>query len=1201
MSKRTEDELPILRGLPGRLRLTGRIGGGSQKTIYRALDADREGEIAVICLERRVGEDGDSARVQELQALARMRPHPCILPLLDVVETDDHLVLCVPYLPRGDLARRIAASERAPLPLAEALRIGTQLADAIAHVHRHDLIHGDIKPENVLLAEDGSIRLADFGLAHLGPIPANAKLSGTLAALAPERIRGEPVDARSDLYSLGCLLYELFAGRPPLSASTPAELLNLHLMARPRELQSRRRDVPIAVSQLVDRLLEKQPGARPQTALEVFGALSAALRAEAFLASDAAHSVALPIRIEAEARLDRIARAAQGGRAAIVFVAGELGSGKTEALRRLGRRAQANGFDVSIGLAQGPNAIPYAPMIDALSGLAGELVDLEPGQAARMLDFLYLSGPHRAREVQERSETRERLFASVLAALVAASQRRPILLILDDLEAADEATLALLAYLEYAISARDSIRDLDLLIVASCRDDAIPREVQDMLARGGPDSIVERVDLERLDGRDVIRLVQAHGMVSDERIVLDAIATAAGGNALSAVEITRHMQRRAREQDGTTQTGPAEWLARSSAALGVRGLVARGLEGRSPACRHALELAAVLGIDFEPALVERLGQALDLDVRAGLEEAIASGILVDRGGRLGFRHPLLREELSRGVPRDRRTWIHLKRVQFVQSDDSLSDERRDVEIAHHLIAAGDESDPQDLVEYAMRAGAHALARFAWSEAARSLDAAIARLEKEGPSPKLALAHHLSGIAFFRMLETGPCLRHFARAIALHSEQGDDTMRARVSLERARAVNWMGMMDSPEFAQSRLDLEECLERTSATHRALRAEILAVLAEQAWSRGEPARAETLCLEAQSETRPEVDHQLRAEISITLGLAQLSRLKQRDALATWRLGAQHGRRANDLSSTARCLQRARMALFLSGRIEEAAALTEEVAALNRIVQLPSEAALTHAITAAISVLAGDFERADREFARGLDQLARARYPWALLLMAPTRACARALAGDLIGAQAALDGLSDSALGNAHESLLEAFAHRHRALVEYLVGDPVRFPPTRSHELAEQIRASEPDETGLYQACIGLELACALQDAELARAALPIAEEAAERGWIVTTGWPFFLPRLIGAARLVLGDVGGAIDRLERAQDLISRRNAPIEWGRVRFDLARALVLSLDASDRARAITLAREACDALAAFPRNDLLERAQGLVRYLDASS
>lgn len=1202
MSTRMDGELPTIPGLPSHLRITGHVGSGGQKSIYRAFDRDRGCEIALMALERRSDRPLDFARVQELHALARIHGHPNILDLLDVIETDSHLLVCVPFLAQGDLARRLERSSDSPIPIVEGLRIGVQLADALAHVHRHGLIHGDIKAENVLVADDGSVRLADFGFAEVGPVPARAKLTGTPTHLAPERIHSDEADERSDFYSFGCLLYEIFAGRPPLTASTPAELLNLHLMARPRELQSRRPEVPIEVSHLVDRLLEKQPGARPRSALEIRGALSAALRAEAFLASDAELSAALPSRMEAEAHLDRTLREARGGRPGIVVITGEVGSGKSETLRRLARRARANGFGISVGIAQRQSAVPYASLIEALTGLAGNLVDLDPEHADRMLDFLYLNAPHPAREHVDRGATRERLFASVVAALNAACQRRPILLILEDLHDADEATLDLLTYLEFAIGERRPIRSLDLVIAASCRSNCIPKRVDEMLQRIREGAPTSSITLQRLEGRDLPTLLQAHGVDPSARTLLDGIDSASAGNVLNAVEIVRVLRQLGADGHPIARANLPEWLARASLPLDPHGWAGRQLDARSPDCRRALELAAILGMEFEPELVARLAGTLDVEIGEGLEEAIGSGMVVDRGGRLGFAHPLIREELSRRVPAERRVQVHLKRVEALQAEETASEERRDLEIAHHLIAAGGQGDPDELVEYATRAGRHALARFAWAEAARYFDAAIRPIEHAGPSVPLAFLHHRSGIAFFRMLDSTPCFRHLDLAAALYADLGDVAMRARVIVDRARAVNWMGMMGTPEFVETRVELERCLEKLGQSHRELRAEILAALAEQSWAVSDPVRAEDLCLEALAATRPELDHALRAEINVILGLAQLSRLNQRAALSTWRFGALHGRRANDLAATARCLQRVRMAQFVSGRLDEARALAGEVAAMNQILQSPSELAMVDAISAATAVLEGRFEVAEQELARGIELLARARYPWGLAMMVPTRACARALDGNLSGALSALDELLlEPSFDSAFKLELETLVERHRALVNYVVGDPIRFSRRRRQELIDRVQSGRRDEAGLYQACLALELASAEQDVDLARAALPFVGEALESGWVFMTGWPFFLPRLVGTAKLLIGDVAGAIEQLVAALTTAPIDELPIERGRVRFDLARAFALSPNERDREDAVGFARDARDVLAAYPRNAFLERAQGLVRFLETRS
>lgn len=291
--------------------------------------------------------------------------------------------------------------------------------------------------------------------------------------------------------------------------------------------------------------------------------------------------------------------------------------------------------------------------------------------------------------------------------------------------------------------------------------------------------------------------------------------------------------------------------------------------------------------------------------------------------------------------------------------------------------------------------------------------------------------------------------------------------------------------------------------------------------------------------------------------------------------------------------------MALFAAGRLDESSALAGEVAEMNRVLHSPSESALDRGITAAAAVIAGDPARAEAELALAFHQLSRARYPWASTMMAPIQACARALDGNLSGALAVLDDLVASPDNAAFKAELETLADRHRALVNYFVGDPVRFSNRRRQELIDELRSGPNDELGLYQACIALELASAEQDAELARSALPLVREALEGGWVFTTGWPFFLPRLVGNASLLLGDVDAAIERLGAALTTTPIDDLPLERGRVRFDLARALALSAREGDRADAIAHARHACQDLTRFPRCALLERAQKLVRFLES--
>jgi serine/threonine-protein kinase len=187
----------------------------------------------------------------------------------------------MPYV-RGESLRARLARER-PLPVADAVRILGQIADALACAHEAGVVHRDVKPENVLFQHDHAV-LADFGIARAleqasggGRLTATGLGIGTLGYMAPEQVAGErEVDARADLYALGVIGYEMLAGSPPFAGSTPMRVLAAQLTEAPRPLGDLRPEVPSAVATLIARLVQREPSARPSSAREVLHALEEA-------------------------------------------------------------------------------------------------------------------------------------------------------------------------------------------------------------------------------------------------------------------------------------------------------------------------------------------------------------------------------------------------------------------------------------------------------------------------------------------------------------------------------------------------------------------------------------------------------------------------------------------------------------------------------------------------------------------------------------------------------------------------------------------------------------------------------------------------------------------------------------------------------------------------------------------------------------
>lgn len=249
-------------------QLIERIGHGGPGEVYRAIDTHNGATVAIKALERNI--DG-IARLQREKDILRQLNHPNIVKLLAMVEADGRQYLVLEYVSGGNLGQLLA--QNGPLSLRRALSIANELADALICAHQHNIFHHDLKLSCILIGENGSPRLADFGLAHLREA---AGINGTSPYASPEALKGEMVDARSDVWSFGVILYEMLAGRHPFVGLTPTQTRNNILLQPPPPLEVIRPDVPLALVDLVYRCLEKDPSARIPSA-RVLGLALAAL------------------------------------------------------------------------------------------------------------------------------------------------------------------------------------------------------------------------------------------------------------------------------------------------------------------------------------------------------------------------------------------------------------------------------------------------------------------------------------------------------------------------------------------------------------------------------------------------------------------------------------------------------------------------------------------------------------------------------------------------------------------------------------------------------------------------------------------------------------------------------------------------------------------------------------------------------------
>jgi eukaryotic-like serine/threonine-protein kinase len=262
--------------LEGRYRLERELGRGGMAMVYLALDLKHDRPVALKVMHPELAPVlGPERFLREIRLVARLQ-HPHIITVLDSGEANGHLWYTMPYV-RGQTLRERLRQE-VQLPVDTAVDIAKQVALALDYAHHEGVIHRDLKPENILLTEDQAL-VADFGVAKAVEEAGRPQLTeagmalGTPTYMAPEQATGAPVDARSDVYALGCVLYEMLAGEPPYSGSSAQAILAKRVLEPVPHVRTLREYVPEAIEQAIARALARVPADRFQTAAQFARAL----------------------------------------------------------------------------------------------------------------------------------------------------------------------------------------------------------------------------------------------------------------------------------------------------------------------------------------------------------------------------------------------------------------------------------------------------------------------------------------------------------------------------------------------------------------------------------------------------------------------------------------------------------------------------------------------------------------------------------------------------------------------------------------------------------------------------------------------------------------------------------------------------------------------------------------------------------------
>ena len=263
--------------LADRYAIQEELGAGGMATVYVAEDLKHHRKVALKVLRPELSASLGADRFLREIKIAAGLTHPHILPLHDSGEADGFLYYVMPYL-EGESLRDLMTRER-QLPVDQAVQIAQEVADALASAHKRDVVHRDIKPENILLQEGHAV-VADFGIARAISAAAGEQVTetglavGTPTYMSPEQASADELDARSDIYALGCVLYEMLAGVPPFTASTSQAVMARHAIDPVPSLSTVRATVPRLVEAAITKALAKVPADRFATAGEFAEALT---------------------------------------------------------------------------------------------------------------------------------------------------------------------------------------------------------------------------------------------------------------------------------------------------------------------------------------------------------------------------------------------------------------------------------------------------------------------------------------------------------------------------------------------------------------------------------------------------------------------------------------------------------------------------------------------------------------------------------------------------------------------------------------------------------------------------------------------------------------------------------------------------------------------------------------------------------------
>lgn len=793
--------------------------------VFRAFDTLLNRAVAIKVLNNPdLEETGRQRILHEAQATARLN-HPNIVNIFDTGASPQGEPFIIMELLEGKSLRqyaRMADLEGQPssaerLSIGEICRLAGQICTALEHAHQAGIIHRDLKPDNILVVRSAkqskrvhdlavTLKLMDFGLARNQTAPMltqKGAIMGSFYYMAPELLMGQTASPQSDLYALGVILYEMIAGCLPFSGSNLMTVLSQHLHASPIPPSSFNPEIPPQLETLILRLMEKQPGQRHNSALDILEVIEEIITPQV----TGRKFVELPGAGDGLSLLDRIVRGriisredemaaaanlwkkASAGEGSVLLISGEPGIGKSRLARELITWAGLERAVTLVGECYSEDGAPFAllsaPIQQALEHLAKpqRVPDDYPMLPQHLADLISLAPGLRLRypnispnpKLDPQSEL-QRIYESVAALFSLLSKKQAVLLLLEDVHWADSSSLALLRHLARRLCTEH------ILVVLTYRelelDKALP--LNDLLLYLNRERLASRIKLNRFSKEQTKELL---GIMFTEEIspeFLEGIYLETEGNPFYVEEVCHALV-----ESGQVYFSEGRWhrpakMDQLVIPQSVRLAIQSRVDKLPAQAQDLLKLAALLGREFE---YEALLQVCEFDedtLISALENAerglLIQEVSIGKGVTYSFTHALIPAALQESISGPRRRLFHQRVAQVLTN---LQPEAYD-RLALHFAQAGERLKAS---EYYRKAAQRASELFAFDVAVKHLEKALDQRDESQPAENQAGIYEELADAQVHLGLNTQAIPNYQEALRIHQKVSGEKNISALRLHR----------------------------------------------------------------------------------------------------------------------------------------------------------------------------------------------------------------------------------------------------------------------------------------------------------------------------------------------------------------------------------------------------------------------------------